>query len=108
TVPTSYHVEYYARIIERTALLRKLINAGGKIDALGYDEKEELDSTLDRAEQTLFEVSQRRSTHDFVHIGQVIDSYYEQINYLHEQRGGVVGVPTAFRDRDEPTRGPRR
>src|SRR5581483_1058351 len=61
TVPTSYHVEYYARIVERTALLRQLINAGGKIAALGYDEKEDLEQTLDKAEQTLFEVSQRRS-----------------------------------------------
>jgi replicative DNA helicase len=105
TVPTSYHVEYYARIVERTALLRKLIGAGGKIAALGYDEKEELDVTLDKAEQTLFEVSQRRSTQDFVHIGQVIDQYYEQINYLQEHRGEVVGVPTGFRDLDEITGG---
>src|SRR6185295_1183604 len=29
TVPTSYHVEYYARIVERTELLRQLIHAGG-------------------------------------------------------------------------------
>jgi replicative DNA helicase len=105
TVPTSYHVEYYARIVERTALLRKLINAGGKIAALGYDEREELEATLDRAEQTLFEVSQRRSTQDFIHIGQVIDSYYEQINYLQEHRGEVVGVPSGFRDLDEITGG---
>jgi len=105
TVPTSYHVEYYARIVERTALLRKLINAGGKIAALGYDEREELETTLDQAEQTLFEVSQRRSTQDFIHIGQVIDSYYEQINYLQEHRGEVVGVPSGFRDLDELTGG---
>jgi replicative DNA helicase len=104
-VPTSYHVEYYARIIERTALLRKLINAGGKIAALGYDEKQELEDTLDKAEQTLFEISQRRSTQDFVPISQVIDSYYEQINYLQEHRGEVVGVPTGFRDLDEITGG---
>ncbi|MDQ2996765.1 MAG: replicative DNA helicase [Chloroflexota bacterium] len=105
TVPTSYHVEYYARIVERTALLRKLINAGGKIAALGYDEREELENTLDQAEQTLFEVSQRRSNQDFIHIGQVIDSYYEQINYLQEHRGEVVGVPSGFRDLDELTGG---
>jgi replicative DNA helicase len=105
TVPTSYHVEYYARIVERTALLRKLINAGGKIAALGYDEREELETTLDQAEQTLFEVSQRRSAQDFIHIGQVIDSYYEQINYLQEHRGEVVGVPSGFRDLDELTGG---
>jgi len=105
TVPTSYHVEYYARIIERTALLRQLINAGGKIAALGYNEQDELEDTLDKAEQTLFEVSQRRSTQDFVPISQVIDSYYEQITYLQEHRGEVVGVPTGFRDLDEITGG---
>jgi replicative DNA helicase len=105
SVPTSYHIEYYARIVERTALLRQLISAGGKIAALGYDEREELENTLDQAEQTLFEVSQRRSNQDFIHIGQVIDSYYEQINYLQEHRGEVVGVPSGFRDLDELTGG---
>src|SRR6266511_6215683 len=105
TVPTSYHVEYYARIIERTALLRQLISAGGKIAALGYNEQDELEDTLDKAEQTLFDVSQRRSTQDFVPISQVIDSYYEQINYLQEHRGEVVGVPSGFRDLDELTGG---
>ncbi|HMO56123.1 MAG TPA: replicative DNA helicase [Roseiflexaceae bacterium] len=107
-VPTSYHVEYYARIVERTALLRKLIEAGGKIAALGYDEAQDLDITLDRAETTLFEVSQRRAGQDFIHIGQVIDAYYEQINYLQEHRGEVVGVPTAFRDLDQITGGLQR
>ncbi len=105
SVPTSYHVEYYARIVERTALLRQLIRAGGKIAALGYEEQQDLEATLDKAEATLFEVSQRRSTQDFIHIGQVIDSYYEQINYLQEHRGEVVGVPTGFRDLDEITGG---
>src|SRR5262245_7696685 len=107
-VPTSYHVEYYARIVERTALLRQLIVAGGKIAALGYDEQDDLEATLDKAEATLFEVSQRRSTQDFMHIGQVIDSYYEQINYIQEHRGEVVGVPTGFRDLDEITGGLQR
>ena len=53
----------------------------------------------------MFEISQRRSTQDFIHIGQVIDSYYEQINYLQEHRGEVVGVPSGFRDLDEMTGG---
>jgi replicative DNA helicase len=107
-VPTSYHIEFYARAVERTALLRQLIQAGGKIAALGYEEQNDLEATLDKAEQTLFEVSQRRSTNDFIHIGQVIDQYYEQINYLQEHRGEVVGVPTGFRDLDQITGGLQR
>lgn len=37
-VPTSYHVEYYARAVEAAAVRRALIVAGGRIAALGYDE----------------------------------------------------------------------
>lgn len=107
-VPTSYHIEYYAQIVQRTSLLRRLINAGGKIAALGYDEQEDIETALDKAEGVLFEVSQRRATDDFVHIGNVIDNYYEQINYLQEHHGEVVGIPTGFRDLDEVTGGLQR
>ena len=65
-VPTAVHVEYYAQMVIRTATLRRLIEAGGTITALGYDERGELDVTLDRAEQTLFAVSQRQRGADFV------------------------------------------
>jgi replicative DNA helicase len=104
-VPTAVHVEYYARIVERTAILRRLIQVGGTIAGLGYQEDEELEITLDQAEAELFTVSQRRATQEFVHIGKVVDAYFEQINYLNEHRGEVVGVPTGYRDLDELTGG---
>jgi replicative DNA helicase len=107
-VPTAVHIEYYGRIVERTAVLRKLISAGGKIAALGFDEGEDLQSTLDKAEAELFAISQRRANADFVHIGQVVDSYFEQITYLNEHRGEVVGVPTGYKDLDEVTGGLQR
>lgn len=55
-----YRLPYYAGHIERTATLRRLIEAGGKIAAMGYDEAEDIESTLDKAEAELFTVSQRR------------------------------------------------
>ena len=39
-VPTSANVEYYARIVERTAILRRLIHAAGQIAAVAYNEPE--------------------------------------------------------------------
>jgi replicative DNA helicase len=104
-VPTAVHVEYYGQIIERTALLRRLIQAGGKITALGYDEREDLEMTLDKAEAELFAVSQQRTMQDFVHISNVIDAYFQQINEHREQRGDVVGVPTGYPDLDRLTGG---
>lgn len=104
-VPTAVHIEYYARIVERTAVLRQLIEAGGKIAALGYDEREDLEVTLDKAESELFSVSQRRAGQDFVHIGKVVDSFFDQITHLQERRGEVIGVPTGYHDLDEMTGG---
>jgi len=107
-VPTAVHVEYYGRIVERTALLRRLIHAGGKIAVYGYDEREELETTLDKAEAELFAVSQHRTSQEFVHIGTVINTFFEQISSHNEQRGEVVGVPTGYQDIDKLTGGLQR
>src|SRR5829696_7442210 len=68
--PTAVHIEYYAHIVERTSVLRRLISAGGEIAALGYSEENEVAQVLDRAESILFTVSQRTSTKDFASIEQ--------------------------------------
>ena len=57
-VPTSANVEYYARIVERTAILRRLIHAAGQIAAVAYNEPEAT-VALDQAEKLIFNVSQR-------------------------------------------------
>jgi replicative DNA helicase len=107
-VPTAVHVEYYARIVERTAILRRLIQVGGKIAALGYDETEELESTLDKAETELFSVSQNRVTREFVHVSSVIDDYYQQIGSLNTQPDEPVGIATHYYDLDKLTGGLQR
>lgn len=107
-VPTAVHVEYYARIVERTAIFRRLIEAGGKITALGYAEHEEVEEALDKAEAELFAVSQRRTMQDFVHIRSVIDTYFEQVSDLSERRGELVGLPTGYYDLDKLTGGLQR
>ena len=107
-VPTSYHVEFYARTVERTAILRRLINTGAQIAALGYNEQIEIDETIDKAEALLFDIAQKRTSQDFVHISSVVDSYYEQLNYLQEHRGEVMGVQTGYRDFDQITAGLQR
>lgn len=104
-VPTAVHIEYYARSVERAAILRRLIEAGGKIAALGYDESEDLEATLDKAEAELFVVSQRRSTQDFVPISQIVNTLFTQIERLQERRGEVAGVATGFTDLDGLTGG---
>jgi replicative DNA helicase len=99
--PTSIHVEYYARIIERTAVLRRLIDAAGKIARLAYQDTENAAEVVDRAEELIFAVASRQADRDLRHIRQALDKYYDRIEYLHQHRGEVIGVPTGLTDLDK-------
>lgn len=104
-VPTAYHVEYYGRIVERTAVLRRLIQAGGRIAQLGFEETEDVEQTLDAAEQEIFAISQNRNLQGFVSLAQVIDQYYEYLNEVQERGAEMTGVATGFIDLDRMTGG---
>jgi replicative DNA helicase len=102
-VPTSGNAVYYGRIVSRTALLRRLIQAGGQIVAQAFEDDEaDAAMTLERAEQLIFEISQRYSsaTAASVHVRDLVASYMERLDHVHANRGTVVGVPTGFVDLD--------
>lgn len=103
-VPTSGNAEYYARIVERTAILRRLIHAAGQIAAIAYEESD-ADVALDKAEQLIFNISQRHARSDFSHVRDILSDYMNKLDQLHEHRGTIVGVATGFTDLDRLTGG---
>ncbi len=107
-VPTAVHVEYYGRIVERTATLRRLIDAGTEIVGIGYREGVDTEDALDAAERAILDVSQKRQTKDFVSIADVLDRFFDQIDYMQQHRGEVVGVATGYTDLDQLTGGLQR
>lgn len=108
SVPTAVHIEYYGRIVERTALMRGLISAGSKIAHLGYDETEDFNATLDQAEAELHKLSQRQVKDGAVPIGELTDTYFDFINRLGSEGGASIGLRTGFTDLDELTGGLQR
>jgi replicative DNA helicase len=96
SVPTAVHVEYYARIVERTATLRRLIGAAGQIAALAYEEAEDVDEVVDRAEQLIFSVSERRVRRDLSPVREIMGDVVNRIEFLHSHRGEILGVPSGF------------
>ncbi|MBN1485825.1 MAG: replicative DNA helicase [Chloroflexia bacterium] len=99
-VPTAVHIEYYGRIVERTAVLRRLITAGGQIAGIGYEGTEGVEDALSRAEEAIFAISQRRVTRDFVPLRDVTSDYFDRLSRLRATHGSVIGVPTGFSDLD--------
>jgi len=98
--PTSIHVEYYGRIVERTAILRRLIDAAGQITRMAYQDVDDVDEVVDQAESLVFSVSERRTTRDLVPIQQLLNQYYARIEYLSEHPQELIGVPTGLVDLD--------
>jgi replicative DNA helicase len=101
SVPTAVHVEHYAHIVERTATLRRLIGVAGQIAALAYEEAEDVNEVVDRAEQLVFNVSERRVRHDLTPVRQIMHGVVDRLDYLHRHKGELLGVPSGFSKLDK-------
>lgn len=99
--PTSIHAEFYGRIVERMAILRRLIDGAGKIARLAYNNEDDVDDIIDRAEEIIFGISSQRAERDLRPISKIIEEYYDRINYLYEHKGEFVGIPTGLTDLDK-------
>jgi replicative DNA helicase len=106
--PTAVNAVHYARIVERKAVLRNLIGAAGRIAAIGYDESTDVGESIDRAEQELFAVSQKRVETGFAPLKTLLHSAYDRLDYLHQHRGEISGIRTGFADLDALTSGLQR
>lgn len=94
--PSAIYVDHYARIVERSATLRRMIAAANQIAELAYDESNEVDDVVDRAERLILGVSESRIHRDLTPIRLVTAEVVEQIDFLARHRDRLMGVPTGF------------
>jgi replicative DNA helicase len=99
-VPTASHVVHYANIIAKKATLRRLLQAASDITVLGFDEEGDVETTLDQAEQRLFNVSQKFLKAAFTPIKEMLADAFDRIDELHRDAGKLRGIPTQFVDLD--------
>ncbi|MGI9589341.1 MAG: DnaB-like helicase N-terminal domain-containing protein, partial [Dietzia maris] len=107
TVPTAANAGYYAQIVAEKAVLRRLVDAGTRIVQFGYSGSEGADvaEVVDRAQAEIFEVTERRTTEDFVIIEELLQPTMDEIDAIHTAGGLAQGVPTGFADLDAVTNG---
>lgn len=104
-VPTTANVEYYARIVEEKAIRRRLMKAGHDIVGLGFDNEEKVEMLLDKAEQEIFRIGQRRFTQNFISLKEILKNTLENLDELYGRESEITGVATGFRDFDTKTAG---
>jgi replicative DNA helicase len=105
-VPTSANIEYHCRILRDKAVLRQLIESATDIVREAYEAPAgEVDDTLDRAEQKIFQIAQSTQRQGFVWIKEILWPTFERIEELQNSPGSVTGVASGFPDLDNMTAG---
>jgi replicative DNA helicase len=105
SVPTAANAEYYARIVEEKGILRRLIEASHEIAGLAYEPSEDVDVTVNQAENAIFKVAQRRVGKNFYPLRDLVVDSWELLSAQAEGENGVTGVDTGFRDLNYQTSG---
>jgi replicative DNA helicase len=99
--PSSIYAETYGRLVERTALRRKLLKASDKIRQLAMDESINVDSVMSEAEAQIFNVSDTQTKREFVPMWEALSAYYDRMEYMLQNKRESLGVPSGFRDLDK-------
>ncbi len=103
--PTTGALTHHAKIVRDKRVLRDLINSATDIVNQSYDDSEEVETLLDKAETSIFEISEKKSKRTFFPIKEVLTKSFEAIEQLFERPGLVTGVETGFVDLDRMTSG---
>jgi replicative DNA helicase len=102
---TSANIKRHAQIVAEKSLLRQLIKSANYIVNAGYEARESVAAILERAEKSVFDISQRSGSSDFEHISEVLLAANQKLEKLFETKGSITGVETGFVDFDRRTTG---
>ncbi len=100
SVPSSAHVEHYAKIVKEKRVLRDLIRASAEISENAFSPTEDLENILDNIEQKIFSISQQSFSQKFVKLKDELQGAYERLEQIHREKGNMRGVPTGFSEID--------
>ncbi len=102
---SSSNVHAYARIVSEKAVLRRLIQSANEIISFSYGGGLAAEDVLDRAEEAIFKIAERKIRNSYFPLKEVIKKNIETIERLQEYRDSITGVPSGFKDLDKLTAG---
>ncbi len=105
SIASTANVAAHAHIILEKSLLRRMINTSNEIVRSCYTLEQPVNELLDRAETDIFEISEMRLKHGFVHLKSLVRESLERIDQMTVEEGGLQGLPTGFPKLDEMTLG---
>ncbi|MFM2077641.1 MAG: replicative helicase [Actinomycetota bacterium] len=99
--PAISNAHRYSKIVQDTAVLRKLISVAGEITELAYMEPDDVTKALDEAETKVFEVAEDRVIDSTRPLSDLLPIAMDQLQETFERGDTITGVPTGYNDLDE-------
>ena len=104
-VPSTSNVVYYAGIVEEHAKRRALIRAGASVTELAFSIDDDISGVLDRAEQAVLSVAEKRASQSLLEVGPMFQDVLEHIEMLEQRGSEITGLATGFVDLDKKLAG---
>jgi len=100
SVPNALHIIDYAKMVQKKRILRDLIYCSYEIGKMGYDEEEDTEVLLDRAESKIFSIAQGSMRQQFASMKDELEKAFDRLDKLSKHKGTSRGVPTGFKQLD--------
>ncbi|MEU4118914.1 replicative DNA helicase [Kitasatospora sp. NPDC028055] len=105
SVPTAANAEYYAEIVHERAVLRRLVEAGTRIAAMGYAAEGELDEIAQAAQTEIYQaVSARTVSTPYAPVRDDVELFFDNLDAA-KTRKKLIGLSTGFAELDQLTSG---
>jgi replicative DNA helicase len=101
TTPAISTAGAYAKIVQDTSLLRRLIGVAGEIAELAYSDPDDVTKAVDEAESKMFEIAEHRVVDSTKAIGDLLHGTMNDLEVAYERGSTITGIPTGFVDLDE-------
>jgi len=104
-VPSAANAANYSKIVKEKAILRGLITSATEIIDSCFGTGSDVDNVLDKAEHSIFEISENKVRQNFSPIRDVVKDSFRSIEDLYSRQQLITGVPTGFEKLDDLTAG---
>ena len=103
SAPYAVNIRHYATIIKSKAVLRRLIENAGEIVRRCFENPADAESVIDFAEQSIFEVTEKKTAQSFFRLNEII---LDNIKTIQANQGKwITGVASGFDRLDNLTSG---
>lgn len=104
-IPAISNIEHYAHIIREKSLLRRLIHSTNEILVSSYSDEYGATELVEKAERSIFEISQDQVQRDFQQMSIITQEVIEKLEERYQNQDKITGIPTGFYELDEKTGG---